>query len=461
MNLSSLSKAIAALGLSAVFSVTGAGWLAISGSFIGVGIAGVSALLALAGLFSLMQTRKTVLHASQVCRDLGHGDFEIRANESRDDGEMVQLLTDINFFADHADAFIREAMASTQAIANNKYYRRILPEGMEGSFKANAGYVNDAIQLIQDRILDFTDKTASFEDAIGGIVGNLTASGSELSQTAQMMESSAASTNERASIVASASVETSTNVETVSAAVEQLSASSQEIGNQVVRSSEIAKAAVEQVGMGQSKIDSLSEAAVTIGEVVQLINDVAEQTNLLALNATIEAARAGDAGKGFAVVANEVKTLSGQTAKAIEQISAQIQQIQSATNEAVHAFEKVSHTISEMDEITSVVASTAQEQSLATAEIAQNVDQALIGTQQVSENITEVSSAANETGVSAETVLVSADNMNQSASVLTGEVKSFIRELREGPLDRRENHNADYEGPERREDYIPPAQAAG
>ena len=68
---------------------------------------------------------------------------------------------------------------------------------------------------------------------------------------------------------------------------------------------------------------------------VELINSIASQTNLLALNATIEAARAGEAGKGFAVVASEVKALANQTAKATEDIAAQVANIQAATGEAV------------------------------------------------------------------------------------------------------------------------------
>ena len=107
--------------------------------------------------------------------------------------------------------------------------------------------------------------------------------------------------------------------------------------------------AVDEAQGANDDIEALAQTAQNIGDVVKLIRSIAGQTNLLALNATIEAARAGEAGRGFAVVASEVKSLAVQTAKATEDISSQILEVQNSTGKAVEAIGRIANRMREID----------------------------------------------------------------------------------------------------------------
>jgi methyl-accepting chemotaxis protein len=219
-------------------------------------------------------------------------------------------------------------------------------------------------------------------------------------------------------------------VQTVATATEELSASIAEISQQVTRSSNMAGKAVQEAEQTNGKVRDLVSASARIGEVVQLISGIAAQTNLLALNATIEAARAGESGKGFAVVASEVKSLANQTAKATEEISAQITQIQEATRQAVAAIEGISGTISGINETATAIAGAVEEQQAATREIARNVQEAAQGTQEVSSNIVGVTEAANKTGKVSQDALITASSLANEADALGTAVESFLSAVR-------------------------------
>jgi methyl-accepting chemotaxis protein len=273
---------------------------------------------------------------------------------------------------------------------------------------------------------------AAFDGVVRGALDTLAAAGTELRATAEALSRGADAASQQSSAVASAAAQASANVQTVAAATEELSSSIAEITRQVTQSSEIAGQAVQEAGQTRATIQGLSEAAQRIGTVVQLINDIASQTNLLALNATIEAARAGDAGKGFAVVASEVKTLANQTAKATEDIGAQVTAMQMATQEAVSAIARINQTIDQMNQISSIVAAAVTEQGAATDEISRNVQQAAQGTEEVTRNIGGVSLAVSETGATSGQVLGSADALNAQVSSLRKDVAAFLAQIRTG-----------------------------
>jgi methyl-accepting chemotaxis protein len=285
-------------------------------------------------------------------------------------------------------------------------------------------------ELARTRKAELHHLAESFEATVGNIIENVSSASGELESSAMILTKSSASAQELSNIVAAASEETSANVQSVASATEEMSVSVNEIGRRVLDSNQIATEAVDQAQKTDARITKLSLAANRIGDVTKLITTIAEQTNLLALNATIEAARAGEAGRGFAVVAQEVKALAAQTAKATSEISTQIAEMQSATQESVLAIKEISGTIGRVSEISSTIAAAVEEQGAATQEIARNVQQAAIGTTQVASNISDVSRGAADIGSASSQVLSSAQLLSNENNRLKAEVARFLATVR-------------------------------
>jgi methyl-accepting chemotaxis protein len=203
-----------------------------------------------------------------------------------------------------------------------------------------------------------------------------------------------------------------------------------EIERQIAQSHTIAAKAVDEAESTNAAVKALNEAAGRIGDVVSLITDIAEQTNLLALNATIEAARAGEAGRGFAIVASEVKALSGQTAKATEDIAAQITGMQKATTRSIAALGAIERTIRDIGAISNTIAAAVTEQGAATQEIARSVEVAARRTTDTAGEVGRVGEATDATRTNAASVKSVAEDLGTVAARVRAQVDQFFATLR-------------------------------
>ena len=344
-----------------------------------------------------------VLAMASAMRELAGGRFDVRLPGLERADEVGQMARAV-------DEFKAQAIGKAEREAAEREQRN-----------------RELADRQQEELHRLADK---FEAAVGEIIETVSRASNELETASQGLSRNTETTRELSVKVSAASAETSSNVQSVASATEEIASSVGEISRQVQESSRVASEAVDQARQTDDRINTLSEAAVRIGDVTRLITTIAEQTNLLALNATIEAARAGNAGRGFAVVAKEVKALASQTAKATGEIASQIAEIQTATRDSVVAIKEIGTTIGRVSEIAATIAAAVEEQGAATQEIARNVQQAALGTNNVADNVAEVKRSATDAGSASSQVLSSAQLLAGESTRLKQEMERFLATVR-------------------------------
>ncbi len=305
-------------------------------------------------------------------------------------------------------------------------------------FKENALQVHKSAQAKQEqerhaqqeRRTMMTELAGKFESSVQGIVNSVAAAATELSQTAdgltREVKTTTSSTKDASTAVRSASA----NIQSVAAALEEMSASVKEISAQVHRSNQAVTTTSQQTADADRQARALSEAAANVKSVLDMISDISSQIGLLALNATIESARAGDAGKGFAVVANEVKNLSVQTNKQLEQIRAVIEDMCDSTASIGGVIQSLNGAVQEVSSNSTLIAAAVEQQSATTNEISRNMQAVTESADRIDRNLSEVGTTSQRAEEASSQVLYAATELSRQAEMLDLQVKNFLQEIR-------------------------------
>jgi methyl-accepting chemotaxis protein len=243
----------------------------------------------------------------------------------------------------------------------------------------------------------FVKKLAGIIAQIGDQATSMAAASEQLSAGTRQIAGGAEHTSRETTTVAHATDSMSSALTTVAAGAEEMGASIREIATNTSDASQAGAEAVRVAEEASRTVMELGHSSAEISNVIKFITAIAEQTNLLALNATIEAARAGDAGKGFAVVASEVKDLAQETARATEDISQKVRDIQMSATATSEAISRVSEIVLRVNDYQTTIASAVEEQTATTSEMSRNVTEASSSSRDISSSLQSVSTAVNET----------------------------------------------------------------
>ena len=384
----------------------------------------------MAAVLMLLVTERTIVlpirRITDAMRALAGGDREADVPFTDNPVELGEMARAVGVFKDNAAEIERmnaeqEASRATQENERaraeaarrqqEEEQKRVLGEQAE----RQAAMARSVIDLLQGRVFPSIDRVV--------------AAAHELQQSSSDVDASVNTSQNTVSDVSSASETASAHAQSVASAAEQLVGSIQEIAGQITGSSRVASEAVSQQEQVRGTAERMLSLTDEITKVVGVIDDIAEMTNLLALNATIEAARAGEAGKGFAVVAAEVRSLAGQTQKATESISQQVNEIHLASKDTVEAVSAIGANIRSISEAATAMAAAIEEQQASTDEISRSIGEAAQSTTGISEMMGTVVREIAQTGETAQSVAGAAQSLLSTASDLREEVETFLSGL--------------------------------
>ena len=347
-------------------------------SFATMGFAALSVLLTVWIASLLIKViEKSVKQLSDAAKDIAMGRVDI---------EMVKYNNDE--FGDLVDEY-------TEVIENIKYQAKIAEEVSHGNLTITVNpkspedlLGNSLKQLVEDNF---------------HILSNIKEVGNQVTTNSSQVAGASQS-------LAQGSTEQASAIQQITASIDEIAEKTKQNADEANSAAELVSQAIKDVKYGNSQMHDMMEAMAdinrsseSISKIIKVIDDIAFQTNILALNAAVEAARAGEAGKGFAVVAEEVRSLAAKSAAAASETAELIEDSISKVNtgsrladDTAKALETITGVVQKSEVIINGIADSSNYQATAVSQINQAITQVSQVVQTTSATSEECAAASEE-----------------------------------------------------------------
>ena len=369
---------------------------------------GLQLSIALTGVFLLLSIVFAVLFSNSIGKPisriskrlelLSQGDLSSPVPEVRSKNEIRKLA---------------DSLGSTVSSLNNyiQDIHHILSSISAGDLnvETNQKYVGDFVNIETDM--------NSIIESLNTIMVSITTSADQVASGANLVSETSIELSQGATEQASAVQQLTASLEQISSQT-ALNATNAEAANSLaVNARRNAEQGNQQMGDMLKAMEDINVSSGNIGKIIKVIDDIAFQTNILALNAAVEAARAGQHGKGFAVVAEEVRTLAAKSANAAKEttelIEGSIRRVEIGTKIAettADALEQIVTQITSAADLVGAIAQASNEQAL-------GIEQVNQGIAQVSQVVQSNAATSEESAAASEELSAQAAHLKESVGI--------------------------------------------